>query len=98
MTEDFSMIIDDVFSITGVGTLVSGKVQSGSIKVYDKAEISGIYPPRKVKILAIRTPTNQLTEAHSGDTVSLVLAKVGLLQTKIDEKQIALQEIIKAPH
>lgn len=92
------MIIEDVFSITGVGTCVSGKIQNGSIKVYDKAEISGIYPTRKVKIIAIKTSSGQMMEAHAGETVSLVLAKVGLFQSKIDEKQIALQEILRAPH
>jgi len=96
MTSDFSMIIEDVFSIEGAGTMVSGKVQSGTVKIYDKAEISGIHPTRKVKIADIRTSSGRIKEAHAGDTVSLVLVKAGMFQAKIDVTQIAVQEIVRA--
>src|SRR3954449_12598021 len=69
----FRMTIGDVFSITGRGTVVTGKVEEGSLSVGDEVAING---GRTVRVKAIEAFRKKLDTAAVGDTVGLLLEDV----------------------
>ncbi|MDF1596596.1 MAG: elongation factor Tu [Acidimicrobiia bacterium] len=73
----FQMPIEDVFSITGRGTVVTGKVEQGILKTGTEVEIVGIRPTRKTVVTGVEMFRKLLDEARAGDNVGLLLRGIG---------------------
>ena len=86
----FLMSVEDVFSITGRGTVATGRVERGKIKVADNVEIVGIKPTQKTVITGIEMFRKLLDEAMAGDNV-------GALLRGIEKNQVERGQVIAAP-
>jgi len=73
----FLMAIEDVFSISGRGTVVTGRVERGKIKTGDEVELIGLHPEtRKTVVTGVEMFRKLLDEAQAGDNVGLLLRGV----------------------
>jgi len=86
----FLMSVEDVFSITGRGTVATGRVERGKMKVGDNAEIVGIKPTQKTVLTGIEMFRKLLDEAMAGDNI-------GALLRGIEKNQIERGQVIAAP-
>ncbi|MBI3012072.1 MAG: elongation factor Tu, partial [Elusimicrobia bacterium] len=86
----FLMSVEDVFSITGRGTVATGRVERGKVKVGDNVEIVGIKPTQKTVITGIEMFRKLLDEAIAGDNI-------GALLRGIEKNQIERGQVISAP-
>lgn len=86
----FLMSVEDVFSITGRGTVATGRVERGKVKVGDNIEIVGIKPTIKSVITGIEMFRKLLDEAIAGDNI-------GALLRGIEKNQIERGQVIAAP-
>jgi elongation factor Tu len=73
----FLMPIEDVFSITGRGTVVTGRVEQGVLNVGTEVEIIGIRPLQKTTVTGVEMFRKLLDEARAGDNVGLLLRGTG---------------------
>jgi elongation factor Tu len=73
----FQMPIEDVFSITGRGTVVTGRVEQGMLKVGSEVEIVGIRATQKSTVTGVEMFRKLLDEARAGDNVGLLLRGIG---------------------
>jgi len=72
----FLMSVEDVFSITGRGTVGTGRVERGKVKVGDKVEIVGLGETRETVVTGVEMFRKVLDEAQAGDNVGLLLRGV----------------------
>ena len=86
----FLMSVEDVFSITGRGTVATGRVERGKVKVGDNIEIVGIKPTLKSVITGIEMFRKLLDEALAGDNI-------GALLRGVEKNQIERGQVIAAP-
>ena len=86
----FLMPIEDVFSISGRGTVVTGRVEKGVIKVNDKIEIVGIKDTRETVATGLEMFNKLLDEARAGENV-------GVLLRGIDKKDVERGMVLAAP-
>lgn len=70
---DFLMPIEDVFSISGRGTVVTGKIERGKIKVGDEVEIVGLNPTQKTTCTGVEMFKKLVTEGEAGFNVGILL-------------------------
>ena len=94
--KDFLMSIEDVFTITGRGTVVTGRIESGNIKLDDEVEIVGINETRKSVIKGIEMFRKQLDTAVAGDNVGLQLSDV--LRSEVERGQVLAKVGTIKPH
>jgi len=73
----FLMSIEDVFSITGRGTVVTGRVERGTVKVGDEAEMVGLRETRKTVVTGVEMFRKLLDRAEAGDNIGALLRGVG---------------------
>ena len=73
----FLMPIEDVFSITGRGTVVTGRVEQGTLRVGSEVEIVGIRDTQKSTVTGVEMFRKLLDEARAGDNVGLLLRGIG---------------------
>uniref|UniRef100_UPI0030EF436D elongation factor Tu n=1 Tax=Undibacterium luofuense TaxID=2828733 RepID=UPI0030EF436D len=73
----FLMPVEDVFSIKGRGTVVTGRVERGALKVNEEIEIVGIKPTTKTVVTGIEMFRKTLDEAQAGDNVGINIRGVG---------------------
>ena len=73
----FAMPIEDVFSITGRGTVVTGRIEQGQVKVGEEMEIVGIRDTMKKVVTGVEMFKKLLDEGQAGDNVGLLLRGVG---------------------
>ena len=71
--KDFLMPIEDVFSISGRGTVVTGRVERGIVKVGEEVEIVGIRPTQKKVVTGVEMFRKLLDQGQAGDNVGLLL-------------------------
>lgn len=69
----FLMPVEDVFSIEGRGTVITGRIERGVIKVGEEVEIIGLHPTAKTTITGIEMFNKQLTEGMAGDNAGILL-------------------------
>ena len=69
----FLMAIEDVFSIKGRGTVVTGRIERGMIKVSDEVEILGFRDPKKTVVTGVEMFRKLLDEGQAGDNVGCLL-------------------------
>jgi elongation factor Tu len=73
----FQMPIEDVFSITGRGTVVTGRVEQGTLNINTEVEIVGIRPTTKTVVTGVEMFRKLLDSADAGDNVGLLLRGTG---------------------
>ncbi|MEW6553385.1 MAG: elongation factor Tu [Actinomycetota bacterium] len=73
----FLLAIEDVFSITGRGTVVTGRIERGAIHTGDEVEIVGIRPTKKTVVTGVEMFRKILDEGQAGDNVGLLLRGIG---------------------
>nr|ALP86070.1 translation elongation factor EF-Tu [Phacus orbicularis] len=71
--KDFLMAIEDVFSITGRGTVATGRVERGTIKVGESVELVGLKPTKSTTVTGLEMFQKSLDEALAGDNVGVLL-------------------------
>ena len=87
----FLMPIEDIFSITGRGTVVTGRIETGTVHVNDPAEIVGFNDrPRTTVVTGVEMFRKLLDQGEAGDNV-------GLLLRGIDKKEVKRGEVIAKP-
>lgn len=86
----FLMSVEDVFSITGRGTVATGRIERGKIHVGDKVEIVGIQETRDTVVTGVEMFRKILDEGQAGDNV-------GLLLRGIDKDQVERGQVICIP-
>ncbi len=77
MEKPFSMPIEDVFSITGRGTVVTGRIELGVLKVGDQVEIVGLRELQTTTVTGIEMFRKLLDQGQAGDNVGLLLRGIG---------------------
>ncbi len=92
----FLMPVEDVFSITGRGTVATGRVERGVCRLNEEVELVGIKPTRKVVITGIEMFRKSLDEARSGDNAGLLLR--GIQRTEIERGQVLAKPGSITPH
>ncbi len=92
----FLMPVEDVFTITGRGTVATGRVERGVVKLNEEVELVGIKPTRKVVITGIEMFRKSLDEARSGDNAGLLLR--GVQRTEIEKGQVLAKPGSITPH
>src|SRR5579864_8570513 len=90
MDKPFLMAVEDVFSITGRGTVATGRIERGKAKVGDNVEIVGIQATKKSVITGIEMFRKIMDEAIAGDNV-------GVLLRGIEKDQIERGQVLAAP-
>ena len=79
--KDFLMPVEDVFSISGRGTVVTGRVERGIVKVGEEIEIIGIREAQKTTVTGVEMFRKLLDEGRAGDNVGVLLR--GLKEKKL---------------
>jgi elongation factor Tu len=86
----YLMAVEDIFSITGRGTVATGRVERGKVKVGDKVEVVGIRPTQETVVTGLEMFRKLLDDAQAGDNV-------GMLLRGIDRNMIERGQVIAAP-
>ena len=92
----FLMSIEDVFTITGRGTVVTGRVERGQLKLNDEIEIVGIKPTKKSVVTGIEMFRKQLDFAEAGDNAGVLLR--GINRDDVERGQILAKPGSVTPH
>jgi elongation factor Tu len=93
----FLMAIEDVFTITGRGTVVTGRVERGTLKVGDEVEIVGLSEEKKKTVVTgIEMFRKQLDEAIAGDNVGVLLR--GITKDEVERGQVLAKPGTITPH
>ena len=92
----FLMPIEDVFSISGRGTVVTGRVERGVIKVGDEVEIVGFTPTQKTVCTGVEMFRKTLDTGQAGDNVGLLLR--GIKKDEVERGQVAAKPGSITPH
>jgi len=92
----FLMPVEDVFSITGRGTVVTGRVESGIVHVGDEVEIVGIRPTRKTVATGVEMFRKLLDEGRAGDNIGVLLRGVG--KDEVERGQVLAKPGSITPH
>jgi len=92
----FLMPIEDVFSIEGRGTVVTGRIERGIVKVNDEIEIIGIKPTAKTVVTGIEMFKKLLDEGRAGDNVGVLLR--GLKKEDVERGQVLAKPGSVTPH
>jgi elongation factor Tu len=92
----FLMAIEDVFSITGRGTVVTGRVERGKVKVGEEIEIVGIKPTQKTVVTGVEMFRKLLDEGMAGDNIGALLR--GIDKEHVDRGQVLAKPGSITPH
>ena len=93
---DFMMAIEDVFSISGRGTVVTGKIDTGCIKVGDEVEIVGIRETQKSTCTGVEMFRKSLSDAQAGDNAGVLIR--GLKREDVERGQVLAKPGSITPH
>ena len=96
VTKPFLMPVEDIFSIEGRGTVVTGKIERGVIKVGEEIEIVGIKPTQKSVVTGIEMFNKNLQEGMAGDNAGILLR--GLKKEDITRGQVLCKPGTTTPH
>jgi len=92
----FLMPIEDVFSISGRGTVVTGRVERGIVKVGDEVEIVGINDTRKAVVTGVEMFRKLLDEGEAGDNIGALLRGIG--REEVERGQVLAKPGSITPH
>ena len=96
LDKPFLMPIEDVFTITGRGTVVTGKVDRGRLAINSEVEIVGIRPAQKTTVTGIETFHKSMDEAQAGDNTGLLLR--GIKREDVERGQVVVKPGSITPH
>ncbi len=96
LDKPFLMPIEDIFSIEGRGTVVTGKIEQGVIKVGEEVEIVGIRDTRKTTVTGIEMFNKQLQEGQAGDNAGILLR--GIKKEEVTRGQVLAKPGSITPH
>jgi elongation factor Tu len=92
----FLMPVEDIFSIEGRGTVVTGKIERGLVKVGEEVEVVGIRPTQKTTVTGIEMFNKNLQEGMAGDNAGVLLR--GLKKEDITRGQVLAKPGTVTPH
>jgi elongation factor Tu len=92
----FLMPVEDVFGIKGRGTVVTGRIERGVVKVGDEVEIVGIRPTRKTTVTGVEMFKKLLEEGQAGDNVGCLLR--GVERDEVERGQVLCKPGSVNPH
>jgi elongation factor Tu len=92
----FLMPVEDIFSIEGRGTVVTGKIERGLVKVGEEVEVVGIKPTQKTTVTGIEMFNKNLQEGMAGDNAGILLR--GLKKEDITRGQVLAKPGTVTPH
>ena len=95
--QPFLMPIEDVFTITGRGTVVTGRVERGTVKVQDEVEIVGLSPEKKKTVVTgVEMFRKLLDQAEAGDNIGVLLR--GIERKDVERGQVLAKPGTVHPH
>lgn len=96
MDKPFLMPIEDVFSIKGRGTVATGRIEQGIVKLNDEVEIVGVRPTQKSVVTGIEAFKKNLDQGQAGDNAGLLLR--GIEREQIERGQVLAKPGSITPH
>ena len=96
INKPFLLPIEDVFSISGRGTVVTGRVERGIIKVGDEVEIVGIKPTQKTTVTGVEMFRKLLDQGEAGDNIGVLLR--GTKREEVERGQVLAAPGTITPH
>ena len=96
LDKPFLMPIEDVFSIEGRGTVVTGRVERGIIKVGDEVEIVGLRETQKTTVTGVEMFRKQLDQGQAGDNIGTLLR--GTKKEDVERGQVVAKPGSITPH
>jgi len=96
LDKPFLMPIEDVFSIKGRGTVVTGRIERGEVKVGDKIEIVGFKDTQETTVTGVEMFRKSLDKGQAGDNVGVLLR--GVQKKDVDRGQVLAQSGKTTPH
>jgi len=94
--KDFLMPIEDVFSISGRGTVVTGRVERGTLHLNDDVDIVGFRPTVTTKVTGIEMFRKEMDEAQAGDNIGVLLR--GIKKDEVERGQVLAKPGSITPH
>jgi elongation factor Tu len=94
--KDFLMPIEDIFSISGRGTVVTGRVERGVVKVGDEVEIVGIRDTSKTVVTGVEMFRKLLDQGQAGDNIGVLLR--GTKKDEVERGQVLAKPGSITPH
>src|SRR3989339_1929945 len=96
LDKPFLMPVEDVFSIKGRGTVATGRIEKGIVKINEEVELVGIHPTRKVVVTGVEMFRKTLDQGQAGDNVGLLLR--GIEREEIERGQVMAKPGSITPH
>jgi elongation factor Tu len=96
LDKPFLMPIEDVFSISGRGTVVTGRVERGIVKVGEEIEIVGLMPTQKTTCTGVEMFRKLLDQGQAGDNVGILLR--GTKREEVERGQVLCKPASITPH
>jgi elongation factor Tu len=94
--QPFLMPVEDVFSISGRGTVVTGRVERGIVKVGEEVEIVGIRPTKKTTVTGVEMFRKLLDQGEAGDNIGALVR--GIERTDVERGQVLCKPGSVTPH
>jgi len=96
LDKPFLMAIEDVFSIKGRGTVVTGRIDTGVVKINEEVEIVGLKAPQKTIVTGVEMFRKMLDQGQAGDNVGILLRGVG--KEDVERGQVLAKPGTAKPH
>ncbi|MFA5967205.1 MAG: elongation factor Tu [Patescibacteria group bacterium] len=96
LDKPFLMPVEDVFSIKGRGTVATGRVEQGIVKINEEIEIVGLKPTRKVVVTGVEMFRKLLDQGQAGDNIGVLLR--GIERNEIERGQVLAKPGSITPH
>lgn len=96
LDKPFLMPIEDVFTISGRGTVVTGRIERGIVKLNEEVEIVGIRDTKKTTVTGIEMFKKSMKEAQAGDNVGILVR--GIERTDVERGQVLAKPGTVNPH
>ena len=96
LDKPFLMPVEDVFSIKGRGTVVTGRVERGVVKVNEEIEIVGIRPTKKTVVTGVEMFRKELDQGQAGDNIGVLLR--GIEKDDVERGQVLAKPSSTTPH
>ncbi len=96
ISKPFLMPVEDIFSIEGRGTVVTGRIERGIVKINDEIEVIGLKPTQKTVVTGIEMFNKLLDEGRAGDNTGILLR--GLKKEDVERGQVLAKPGSVTPH
>ena len=90
------MAVEDVFTIQGRGTVATGRVEAGEVKINDEIEVVGVRPTRKTVVTGVEMFNKSMDSAQAGDNIGALLR--GVRRDDIERGQVLAKPGTITPH